>query len=389
MIRSRWFYVSALIFGGLAAAFFTTGDAGQANARSYEDKGYVWLKEFPNFLRERHEIPGGLAWDRHTYFGYYIWENPKSVFFDRHYVGMTVILFRPTYPGENMNPNNIIYQYSISQGNDRDFNQNWVHGEFVPPGKTMQWVIAATGRNAGTKAEGIWHWVWPLNRDWAQPPTPPGFDYPNAEEFFYERSAPAAEETSEAAMSPKYWIDAPPYGLGTATERVGKVPKPGAAATIQRKRTAEKGYVLVKELPDLYQRQTFPGASGIEQVAFTGVYKSLLPNSPFQDRPLSGMLLTLFKPDRPADKKNPYNIVCQYISVQTGEKNGDQIWFWGQFIPPEKPILIMKVATGRFEGLLGEGTWHFVWPQGWAIPQVPPAFDYAVAHEFALDLPVK
>ncbi len=46
--------------------------------------------------------------------------NPNSMFYSRHYVGETVLLFRPDEPGGNMNRANIIYQYSLSQGNDGD-----------------------------------------------------------------------------------------------------------------------------------------------------------------------------------------------------------------------------------------------------------------------------
>ena len=84
----------------------------------YEDQCYVWLKEMPDFFRERHYIDGGLAWDRHSYQGVYVSNNPKSMFYSRHYVGQTVVLFKPEQPGGNMNRGNIIYQYSISQGND-------------------------------------------------------------------------------------------------------------------------------------------------------------------------------------------------------------------------------------------------------------------------------
>jgi hypothetical protein len=389
MPKKRTILILTLIACCYGVAWKTEGDAQEAQGRSYTDKGFVWLKEYPIFFRERHAIPGGLAWDRHSYFGHYVWENPDSPFYDRHYVGMTVVLFKPAYPGENMNRGNIIYQYSISQGNNRDFGQNWVHGEFVPPGKTMQWIIAATGKNAGVKAEGIWHWDWPQNRNWVPPPTPKGFDYPNAEEFYYELPDPKAGPVPEDSMSPVYWIEAPPFGLGTPAERAGKIPKPATVAPAHSKRIDEKGYVLVKELPDLNQRQAFPGAAGFEQVTFTGVYKSMNPDSPLQDRPLSGMILTLFKPNRPLDKKDPSNIVCQYVSVQTGEKEGDQIWLWGQFIPPQKPVYTLKVATGKFEGLMGEGTWYFLWPKGWKKPQEPTGYDYAVAHEFILDFPIK
>lgn len=389
MLIKRMVLILALVLCCLGIVWKARSDTKPPQARSYEDRGFVWLKEYPNFFRERHSIPGGLAWDRHAYSGHYVWENPESIFNDRHYVGMTVVLFKPKHTGEGMNRNNIIYQYSISQGNNRDFDQNWVHGEFVPPGNSMQWVIAATGKNAGIRAEGMWHWNWPQNRNWTPPPTPKGFDYPNAEEFYYEQPDKNSGPVAEDRMSPVYWIQTPPYGLGTLAERAGKIPKPAAVAPARSSRIEEKGYVLVKESPDLYQQQAFPGKSGFEQVTFTGVYKSLRPDSPFQDRPLSGMVLTLFKPDKPCDKKNPDNIVCQYISVQTGKPEGDQIWFWGQFIPPQEPTLTIKIATGGFEGLIGGGSWHAQWPEDWAKPAVPAGYDYAVAHEFSLDIPVK
>ena len=386
MFRKSTILTLTLVLCCLGVGWSSQDNAPKAQGRYYQDKGFVWLKEYPKLLRERHSIPGGLAWDRHTYSGHYVWESPDSPFSDRHYVGMTVVLFKPKFPGENMNPGNIIYQYSISQGNNRDFGQNWVHGEFVPPGKTMQWIIAATGKNAGIKGEGLWHWTWPQNRNWNPPPTPKEFDYPNAEEFYYDHPTGPVRDDS---MSPVYWIEAPPFGMGTPAERAGKIPKPATVAPAHAKRVVDKGYVLVKELPDLHQSQIFPGEAGFEQVTFTGVYKSLNPDSLLQDRPVSGMLLTLFKPNRPIDKKDPYNIICQYMSVQTGEKESDQIWLWGQFIPPQKPVHTIKIATGKFEGIVGEGTWYFDWPDGWTKPLIPDGYDYAVAHEFVLDYPIK
>ena len=54
----------------------------------YSDQCYVWLKEMPHFFRQRHYLPDGLAWDRHSYQGIYVSNNPKSLFYSRHYVAL-------------------------------------------------------------------------------------------------------------------------------------------------------------------------------------------------------------------------------------------------------------------------------------------------------------
>lgn len=84
----------------------------------YSDQCYVWLKEMPDFFRERNYFADGHAWDRHSYQGIYVSENPKGLFYSRHYVGQTVLLFKPEEEGGSMSQKNMVYQYSISQGND-------------------------------------------------------------------------------------------------------------------------------------------------------------------------------------------------------------------------------------------------------------------------------
>ena len=73
----------------------------------YSDQCYVWLKEMPDFFRERHYLDNGLAWDRHSYRGIYVSDNPESMFYSRHYVGHTVVLFRPDEPGGDMKRGNM------------------------------------------------------------------------------------------------------------------------------------------------------------------------------------------------------------------------------------------------------------------------------------------
>lgn len=359
----------------------------------YSDQCYVWLKEMPNFFRERNYLPGGLAWDRHSYQGIYVSDNPKSLFISRHYVGETVLLFKPDSVGGGMNRGNIIYQYSISQGNDGDLDQIWVQGEFMPPKDCIQWVIAATGKHRGVRAEGVWHWFWPKNRNWEEPPSPPGYDYPNAEEFNY--IYPETTDSEPAMVGYDYWIETPPYG-NTSTE-----PVLGAPATVKpanTKRINEKGYFLIKKLPDIQQRQLIPPGSvhstkveeitGFDHYNFTGVYISENPNSPFNNRPLSGKTMAVYRP-KPGEDMNPGNLHCEYMSIQTGEPDKDQIWWWAESFPPKKPQFTLKVATGEFEGLSGIGTWFYKWPENHKKPAKMDGYDYALACEFTFDMPVK
>ncbi len=359
----------------------------------YEDQCYVWLKEMPEFFRERHYLPGGLAWDRHSYQGIYVSDNPKSLFYSRHYVGETVLLFKPDSVGGGMNRGNIIYQYSISQGNDGDLDQIWVQGEFMPPKDCIQWVIAATGKHRGIRAEGVWHWFWPQDRNWEQPENPPGYDYPNAEEFNY--LYPDKKEGEPDLVGHDYWIETPPYG-NTSSE-----PVLGAPATVKPENTArvtEKGYILIRKLPDLQQRQLIPAGNvkgtsseettGFEHYNFTGVYISENPSSPFNNRPLSGKRMAIYTPE-PGEDMNPGNLHCDYLSIQTGEPDKDQIWWWAEAFPPRRPQFTLKVATGEYEGLSGIGTWYYEWPRSHKKPSSIAGYDYVIACEFTFDIPIR
>jgi len=361
--------------------------------KAYDDQCYVWLKQMPEFFRERHYLPGGLAWDRHSYQGIYVSDNPNSLFYSRHYVGETVLLFKPDSVGGGMSRGNIIYQYSISQGNDGDLDQIWVQGEFMPPKDCIQWVIAATGKHRGIRAEGVWHWFWPKDRNWEQPENPPGYDYPNAEEFNYKY--PEKTDDEPDMVGHDYWIEVPPYG-NTSTE-----PVLGAPATVKPERTrriTEKGYMLFKKLPDLQQRQLIPSGNvkgttteettGFEHYNFTGVYISENPGSLFNNRPLSGKRMTVYTP-LPGEDMNPGNLHCDFMSIQTGEPDKDQIWWWAEAFPPRKPQFTLKVATGEYEGLSGIGTWFYEWPQSHKKPASMTGYDYALACEFTFDFPVK
>ena len=392
------FAVNVPVACGQTTGQAVRGVAGKTNSilpnpnKVYSDQCYVWLKEMPTFFRERNYLPGGLAWDRHSYQGVYVSDNPKSLFYSRHYVGQTVILFKPDEPGGNMNRGNIIYQYSISQGNDDDLDQIWVHGEFMPPRDCIQWVLAATGKHRGIRSEGVWHWFWPQNRNWPQPENPPGYDYPNAEEFNY--TYPDKSDGQPDMVGYDYWIETPPYGVNETSLTLALPAKEKPAKT---KRIHEKGYVLIKKLPDLQQRQLIPPGNkggppeektGFDHYNFEGVYISQNPDSPFHNRPLTGKVMTVYKP-KPGEDMQPGNIHCQYLCIQSGKPKGHQIWWWGESFPPKKPQLTLKVATGPFEGLSGIGTWHPVWPDEWKKPHVPEGYDVAIAHEYTFDMPMK
>ncbi|MBT5707775.1 MAG: hypothetical protein HOI66_15785 [Verrucomicrobia bacterium] len=358
----------------------------------YSDQCYVWLKEMPTFFRERNYLPGGLAWDRHSYQGVYVSDNPSSLFYSRHYVGQTVVLFKPDTPGGNMNRENIIYQYSISQGNDNDLDQIWVHGEFMPPLDCIQWVLAATGKHRGIRSEGVWHWNWPENRNWQKPENPPGYDYPNAEEFNYQY--PEASEGQPAMVGPEYWIDAPPFNVRETSLTLGL---PATEKPTKTSRINEKGYILIKKLPELQQRQLIPPGNkggpreektGFDHYNFEGVYHSLNPNSPFHNRPLTGKVMGVHVPKQ-GEGMNPSNVHCEYWCIQSGEPKGDQIWWWGELFSKKKAKFTLKVATGAFEGLSGVGTWHPEWPKDWNKPEIPNGYDKAIAHEYTFDMPLR
>lgn len=349
----------------------------------YEDQCYVWLKEMPDFFRERNYLAGGLAWDRHSYQGVYVSDNPKSMFYSRHYVGQTVVLFKPDQPGGNMNRANIIYQYSISQGNDGDMDQIWVSGEFKPPEDCKQWVIAGTGKHRGIRAEGVWHWHWPENRNWLKPENPPGYDYPNAEEFNYQY--PEKTSGQSEMLAHDYWIEDPPYGVNSEEPVLGL---PAIQKPAQTKRKQEKGYFLIRKIPDLQQRQLVPPGNkggdpeektGFDHFNFDGIYQSDDPASPFHNLPITGKLMAIHTPVNEEDM-HPDNIHCEYLCIQCGEPEGDQIWWWGESFPPMKSQLTLKVATGKWIGLSGIGTWHHDYMEG---------FDLAFACEFTFDIPIK
>lgn len=357
----------------------------------YSDQCYVWLKEMPDFFRERHYLADGLAWDRHSYQGIYVSDDPNSMFYSRHYVGETVLLFRPDEPGGNMNRANIIYQYSLSQGNDGDMHQIWLKGEFRPPSDCKQWVLAATGKHRGVRAEGVWHWHWPEGRNWEQPENPPGYDYPNAEEFNYKY--PEKGDGEPAMVGHDYWIETPPYGNDSQEPSLGL---PATEKPANTERITDKGYFLIKKLPDLQQRQLIPpgnikGApeekTGFDHYNFTGVYVSENPDSPFNNRPISGKFMAIYRP-KPGEDMTPGNMHCSYWNIQTGEPEGDQIWWWGESFPPRKPQLTLKVATGEFEGLAGIGTWHETWPASHIKPADLKGHDFALACDFTFDVPV-
>ncbi len=358
----------------------------------YDDQCYVWLKEMPDFFRERHYLEDGIAWDRHSYQGIYVSDDPKSMFFSRHYVGQTVLLFESTGPEVPMARKNIVYQYSLSQGNDGDGDQIWVLGEFRPPHDCVQWVLAATGKFRGVRSEGVWHWNWPENRNWEQPENPPGYNYPNAEEFNYQY--PEETDGQPELVGSDYWIETIPYGV-TSTEPV--LGYPATEKPAKTERITDRGYCLMKKLPDVQQRQLIPPGkkggdaqerTGFDHYNFEGVFISENPTSPFNNRPLTGKYLGLYTPESGEDMTSD-NRHCAYMSIQTGDPEGNQIWWWGESFPPQKPTLTMKVATGKFEGLSGIGTWYDKWPNSHKKPANMKGYDHAIACDFTYDMPVK
>ena len=361
----------------------------QHTQRPYDDQGHVFLTEFPHdeaHLFVEKELPGGLAMNRHTYDGYYVFENPDSLMHDRAFRGETVILYRPRTPGEKMNPRNIIYQYSLSQGNDKEGNQIWMLGEYVPPADELQWVVAATGRHKGTKAEGVWHWEWPVDPNWPEPPTPEGMSYPNAEEF--SQRVPAAVPGPLDPMPPVYWFTEPPFGNGTEGLADARPAAPAKEAPANSRHVAESGHSVIRVLPALRrQQEPIPGGLFVDQFLFTGEYRSDDPDSPFDNRKVAGQSMAILKD--PAQGYSPENVICQWVNLQTEDADEDQIWWLGEYFPPHKPKLVLKVATGKFEGLKAEGTWHGVWPAGRKSPELPEGYDLAVAAEYEFELPVK
>jgi hypothetical protein len=259
----------------------------------------------PDFFRERRYLDNGLAWDRYSYQGIYVSDNPESMFYSRHYVGHTVVLFRPDEPGGDMKRGNFIYQYSLSQGNDDDMHQIWLQGEFRPPENCKQWVVGATGKHRGVRAEGIWHRYWPENRNWEKPENPPGYDYPNAEEFNY---AYPPEGDGQPDMVGKHcWIHDAPFGVDNPGLSLGL---PATEKPANTRSLEEKGYILVKKLPDLQQKQLIPPGNksgppekitGCDHYNFEGIYIPDDPESPFYSMPLTGKSMAIYEPETGED----------------------------------------------------------------------------------------
>ena len=290
-----------------------------------------------------------------------------------------------------MNRANIIYQYSLSQGNDGDMHQIWLQGEFRPPEDCKQWVVGATGKHRGVRAEGVWHWHWPENRNWEQPENPPGYDYPNAEEFNY--AFPPETEGQPDMVGKHYWIDDAPFGVDNSGLSLGLPATEKPASTI---RLEEKGYILVKKLPDLQQRQLIPPGNksgppekitGFDHYNFKGIYIPDDLESPFYQMPLTGKSMAIYEPD-PCEDLTVSNIHCQYLMLQCGKPEGDQVWWWGEAFPPSHSQLTLKVATGKFEGLSAVGTWYLDWPADRGMPEIPADYDFALACDFIYDLPI-
>ncbi len=317
------------------------------------DKGHVFVRELPD-MRVDTPLPDGHSYNRHSYEGYYVFNDPESLLHDRTFYGVTAVLYKPQHDGQRYNKGNILYQYSLSQGNDEEGNQIWMLGEFNPPGLPMQWIVATTGKRQGENAEGMWHWFWPKLQPqslWPLPEKPEGYDYPNAEEFYY---APSPEDNSI------YWIDTPPVGLGgNAMDRDTTTP-----------RIDERGVTFYRKQPGLNQsKDDIPGGYAFEQDSIYGVYLSENPFSIFHNRDFTGLRLALYKPKNKGDAFSAENVVREFFMIQTSDHDGDHLWLWGERIAPSPPKWIVKKGTGKFEGLIGEGTWHEEFPEGRHRPQ--------------------
>jgi len=317
------------------------------------DMGHVYVRELPD-MRVDTPLPNGHSYNRHSYEGYYVFDDPNSLLNDRAFYGVTAVLYKPKYDGQPFRRQNILYQYSLSQGNDKEGNQIWMLGEFNPPGLPMQWIVATTGKRQSENAEGMWHWNWPEMEPqslWPNPGKPTGYDYPNAEEFYY---APTPDDKSV------YWIDTPPIGLGSnSIERDTSTP-----------RIHERGVTFYSKKPGLNQnRDDVPGGFAFEQDAITGVYLSDNPYSIFHNRDFTGMRLALYKPAAKGERFSADNAVREFFMIQTSDHDGDHLWLWGEHIAPDKPKWIVKKGTGKFEGLVGQGTWLHEFPTDRSKPE--------------------
>ncbi len=330
------------------------------------DKGHVILRELPD-MRVDTPLPHGYAYNRHSYEGYYVFDDPESLLNDRAFYGVTSVLYKPEYPGQRYNRRNIVYQYSLSQGNDKEGNQIWMLGEFNPPSLPMQWIVATTGKRQGENAEGMWHWNWPKMEPqslWPRPAKVEGYDYPNAEEFYY---APTPEDKSV------YWIDTPPIGLGSDS----------MDRDTTTRRIQEKGITFYRTQPGMNKRQAdIPGGFAIEQDSIRGFYLSENPYSIFHTLDFTGMRLALFKPKNKGDAFSSQNVVREFFMLQTSDHDGDHLWLWGEQIAPTKPKWIVKKGTGKFEGLVGQGTWQRDIPKGRHIPEGVRGTPLATDFEF-------
>ena len=71
-------------------------------------------------------------------------------------------------------------------------------------------------------------------------------------------------------------------------------------------------------------------------------------------------------------------MILQWVNMRTEDSDEDQIWWLGEHNPPNKPNLALNVATGKFEGLKGQGTWHGVWPEGRMNSELPDGHELVV-----------
>ena len=298
--------------------------------------------------------PDGLGYNRH----YVVLEarapNPDSPMRGLRAEGNTSILFASEGEGSGMGPDNINYQHAAGVWYDDDGNMIFLYYAFAPPAEPHIWVARGFGKFVGLTGHGKWHWLWPDG--WERPEIPEGYEYPNAYEFDWELPGEDAVDTPMGVIGTTLYAD----GEGDFRDR----------ATLS-----------LTEPPEWNLTRNFPNGTRLVQNWLEGSVVAAKEGSP-----LAG--LTIVGQTTEAMEVGPDGtgvIVYQTGMMEFTAEDGSQIFMFGENRPPAAPRLWVTAATGRFEGLTGDGTWNTSFPDDWGLPETdaPSVSPW----EFAWNLP--
>jgi hypothetical protein len=109
-----------------------------------------------------------------------------------------------------------------------------------------------------------------------------------------------------------------------------------------------------------------------------------------QENPLCGMTgngttTIIYRGDSIEDAITPDNIVYQYAVGEYANDQGDVIYMFFEFRPPEGTKMIISFAAGKFIGLRGKGMWYWTWPAHLEKPAVSEPYDSLNAYEMTFE----